>query len=121
MIVSGIVYGQPQRKDNSRRLIKNRSTGKPMIIKSAKALSYVESFIRQVPKPLRVNIDTPIAVTLTMYYQSNRSDLSAELIYDCLQKAGVIKNDRQIVEAHHYKRIDKANPRVCWAVKEIED
>lgn len=46
------------------------------------------------------------------YYPNRRRDLDREAVWDVLQKAGVIHNDRQFVEEHNYKRFDKANPRV---------
>lgn len=122
-MVSGVVLGQPQRKDNRRMIVKNRRTVKPMVIKSREALTYVQSFDRQIMSWQRAGYVGPVEVKLIMYYRNNRSDLPPELIpeliFDCLQKVGVFKNDRQIVRCVMEKRIDKENPRVAWAVREI--
>lgn len=53
-----------------------------------------------------------LAITCHVYYPNNRRDLDREAVWDILQKAGVIVNDRQFVEEHNYKHLDKANPRV---------
>ena len=50
-------------------------------------------------------------MTSTIYYASRRPDLDESLIMDGLQKAGILKNDRQIKEKHIYNRIDKVRPR----------
>jgi Holliday junction resolvase RusA-like endonuclease len=93
---------------NSRRIIFRG--GRPRSIKSAKALSYCDAFMLQAPK-LVAPIEGPISVTVTVWYASRRPDLDVALILDLMQKSGIIKNDRQAVEQHLFKRLDPANPR----------
>lgn len=109
------ILGEPCSKANSRIMIVNK--GKRRCIKSAKAQAYVESFLWQAKEinstlikgtfPLKGNVK----LACTIYYASYRKDLDESLIMDCLQKAGILKNDRQIKEKHVYHRIDKKNPR----------
>lgn len=44
--------------------------------------------------PLKTRLD----VKVTAWYPDMRRDLDVEIVYDCLQKAGVIDNDRWIVK-----------------------
>ena len=63
--------------------------------------------------------ETPVKLTATIYYRSEASDLSDELACDCLQKAGIVKNDRLIEEKHLYRQTDKENPRVELELEEL--
>ena len=102
-----IVNGEPASKANSRRLVS--IGGKPRSIKSKKALSYADAFLLQV-KPVEPLLEGELAVTMHIYYASQRPDLDESLILDLLQ--GVLyKNDRQVREKHIEHFIDKANPR----------
>src|SRR5439155_8253620 len=79
---------------NSRRLVRNRRTGKPFSIKSADAERFVRDFVAQVPAKYRGlklgSEEHPLRVSIVVYYPSLRSDLSLEIVYDALQLAGVI-------------------------------
>jgi Holliday junction resolvase RusA-like endonuclease len=103
------VLGEPASKANSRKLVTNPHTKRPMFIKSAKARAYVESVGHQVPKidPL---LTGPLVFTATIYYASERPDLDESLILDALQKR-IYANDRQVREKHIFHAIDRNNPR----------
>lgn len=105
--VKFIIHGEPASKANSRRIVQAR--GRTMVIKSAKALSYREGFLLQVPK-LQHLIRGPVAIEMKVYYASLRPDLDVSLILDCLQGT-VIYNDRQIVAHSLYRALDRDNPR----------
>ena len=104
------IQGEPASKANSRRLV--TFGGKPRVIKSKKALDYSREFAVQVKAPEQIIIDD-ISVTVHVWYKTRRPDLDPSLIFDLLQKAEVIKNDRQIKEIHAYHHLDKENPR-AW-------
>lgn len=110
-------------KANSRRIVTNRKTGKPFSIKSDDARSWTEDCIIACKKLMRVQ--TPLLGKLgmkaTVYYRSNRSDLSVELLMDGLQKGKVYTNDRQLVFIESRKEIDPINPRSEVEVWELED
>jgi len=112
-----IIYGNLPRKSNSRRIVKNRRTKKVMIIKSENALNYSQNFLLQMMQYQYKTLTSPIILTVTIFYQSKRNDLSEELLMDLLQECKLIKNDRQIWGKHIYKKIDKEKPRVEFKVK----
>jgi Holliday junction resolvase RusA-like endonuclease len=102
-----VVRGEPASKANGRRVV--RIGGVSRSIKSKKALSYADAFLLQA-KPVEPLLEGELAMTLHIYYASQRPDLDESLILDLLQ--GVLyKNDRQVRERHVYHSIDKLNPR----------
>lgn len=117
MIFGGTVYGACQSKANSRRRVSNGA-----FIKSKSALEFEKvaitqlALLRKGADPITCNV----GVKVTIWYRSRRSDLSPELVFDCLQKAGVIANDRQIFEYFARKEIDKNNPRVEISIYQLD-
>jgi Holliday junction resolvase RusA-like endonuclease len=115
------IIGHLPSMKNSRKIHHRR--GKRFIAKSDEAICYVDSFIAQVPLQLRRlalgSEKTPLRANVSVYYRSHRSDLDTALVYDCLQKAGVIANDRYIVEHHEWKHVDAKNPRVELTIEEL--
>jgi len=112
-------YGEPCSKANSRRLVKSK-TGRPLFIKSQKALDYVKTFEKQCKKidPL---FEKDVAVKITIYYASRRPDLDESLILDCMQGL-VYKNDRQVKVKHIiWGGVDKDDPRAVISVWNIQD
>ena len=101
--------GELASKSNSRRLVTHPKTGRPMFVKSQKALDYVEDAKRQVAvrEPLLLG---KLKFTATIYYASERPDLDESLLLDALQSV-IYKNDRQIREKHIFHAIDRRNPR----------
>ena len=108
-----VVQGEPASKANSRRLV--TIGGKPRSIKSAKALSYADAFNLQV-QPVEPLLEGELAVTMNIYYASQRPDLDESLILDLLQ-GKLYKNDRQVREKHVYHFVDKLNPRTEISVR----
>lgn len=106
-----VILGEPASKSNSRRLVTWH--GRAHFIKSEKAINYRESALVQLVA--QVKLHTPfseqVAVTMTIYYASQRPDLDETLILDILQDAGVYVNDRLVRERHTFHEIDKLNPR----------
>lgn len=117
------LQGQPPRKSNSRRIVRNRRTGSPMLIKSDGALAWIKAAKAQVPATARVGAgdrDHPLAITFWVRYESRRPDLSVELILDLLEDAGVISNDRWVYETHAFKEIDPEQPGVDVLIEYAE-
>lgn len=117
ILYKATIYGQPYSKSNSRRKVYNKKTKKPMFIKSAEAIAYSEGFLKQVvwgKEPL----ECKLALHCNIYYSNERPDLDESLIMDCLEKSGVVRNDRLIREKHVYHFIDKYNPRADIVLKE---
>lgn len=109
-----VIKGEPASKANSRRLIWRGKS--PAFIKSAKAMSYADSFALQL-RPLETLLEGQLRVDMWIYYATQRPDLDESLILDLLQ-GKVYTNDRQVRERHTYHQIDKADPRVEIAISE---
>lgn len=109
------VTGQPPRKSNQRMIVRRGRGGSPMVIKSKKAREYVDHFIASIPEEYQTlnagTLDDDLRLDIIVWYINRRSDLSVELIKDCIEAAGIIKNDRYVREEHLYGFVDKENPR----------
>jgi Holliday junction resolvase RusA-like endonuclease len=120
LIASMTVFGQLPSLKNRRRLIPGKGNRRPMIIKSKEAMDYEQAFLMAIPQKMRAGYDGPVSLSARIYYQSRRSDLSVELLYDLVAKAGIIVNDRQIMHCECWKGLSKESPRVHFTVKKWE-
>ena len=118
MTVEFTIHGEPASKANSRKIVHNPATKRPMVIKSKKARDYLRDFEKQCPvcDPL---LEGELAVTMTIYYASRRPDLDESLILDAMQ-GKIYGNDRQVREKHVFHALDKENPRTDIAVTHRE-
>ena len=112
--LSFTILGEPASKANSRKMVYVR--GKPMFIKSAKALGYADAFKLQAPRCQLLEGD--VAVHMKIWYASRRPDLDESLILDLLQGVAYT-NDRQVREKHIYWGLDRENPRTEILVEGI--
>jgi Holliday junction resolvase RusA-like endonuclease len=118
-VISLTIYGALASMKN-RRIPTKRNPYVTIPNKSAQ--SFARTFLEQVPRSACRCIGSlkrPLRAKVTVYYPSMRSDVDAELVFDLLQKAGVIRNDRYIREKHIIGRIDKESPRVEIEVEEM--
>lgn len=106
------IPGNLPRKSNQRRIAINKKTQKLFVIKSEKALKYSDIFEQHISDEIKSQYSGNLLLVANIYYASRRSDLSDELLCDLLQKYGVVKNDRDIVEKVLFGFVDKENPRV---------
>jgi Holliday junction resolvase RusA-like endonuclease len=115
------ILGELCSKSNSRRIV--QYGGHPRIIKSQKALDYEYSSTQQIQKQLGSfrTLEGPICLEFHVYYASRRPDLDISLIQDTLEHNGIYKNDRQVVEIHAFKYLDKKNPRVIARIHEVDE
>jgi len=114
-----VIYGTLYGKANSRRIVVNRRTRKPMVVKQSGALKFEQDFMAQVKRP-PVPFEGKVALSALVYYPNNRQDLEIELLKDCIEKTGILKNDKQVVEYRRIiRKLDKNNPRVVFALREI--
>ena len=92
------------------------SLGKTKALKEYEQTFYLQCSLRN------KNIKGFFKITLDVYFSSNRKDLdnSLKVVFDCLQGCKAIQNDRQCVEIHARKLIDKNNPRVEFVIEEVE-
>ena len=109
-----VIFGEPASKANSRRLVTIR--GRPAFIKSAKANSYVDDFIRQAQAQAKVPPATgDVRVEVLIHYATRRPDLDESVILDALQGIAYL-NDRQVRQRHVYWGLDKDSPRAVIRV-----
>jgi len=120
LIATMTIFGNLPSLKNRRRLIPAKGNRRAMIIKSQDAMSYEQAFLMAIPAKMRVGYNGPVSLSARIYYQSRRSDLSVELLYDLVAKAGIILNDRQIMHCECWKGLSKESPRVHFTVKKWE-
>mgnify|MGYP001589623877 CR=1 FL=1 len=97
------------------------------LVRSKKARTIGEALVAAIwlqigGKPSRPCFTRPVSMTWTITFPDRRprdGQNYMEHLADCLEKAGVIENDRQIFEKHEWKHIDKDNPRVAIRIEEI--
>lgn len=114
--------GNLPRKSNSRQAVENPRTGKPMFIKSAKALQWVQDALRQLA-PLRVPLGSeqqPLSITMHIWYKDKRPDLSDELVLDMLKRALIISDDRHVYHVELFKHFNRDKQGIWFQIKEIE-
>lgn len=117
MSISFTVYGQLWSMKNHRIPLKQNPY---KTIPDQKARLFAQQFMSQVPiEATRTRLEGPLRAIVTVFYPSQRQDLDCALVYDLLQKAAVITNDRQIIEKHEFRETDKVNPRVEITVEPI--
>jgi Holliday junction resolvase RusA-like endonuclease len=138
--VSFVILGQPCSKANSRKIVtlnRGKDNARTAVVKSADALAYERDALKQIPPEARVRLEGPVAVTLRLFYASERPDLDESIVLDVLQdrfaprngkesqlprtliQRGVYRNDRQVREKHVYHAIDRANPRAEITVQPL--
>jgi Holliday junction resolvase RusA-like endonuclease len=110
------IFGEPASKANSRRLVAR--AGRPMFIKSEKALTYAESFRKQCTHNVHTPFACDVQVEMTIYYASRRPDLDESLILDLLQGVAYL-NDRQVKRKVIDWGLDKENPRCVIRVSPL--
>jgi Holliday junction resolvase RusA-like endonuclease len=117
MEYSGTIYGKLASKANSRRI-----TRSGIVIKSQPALEFTKGAVLQLHaiKKGRKAFTGDVGLEATVFYPSKRNDLDVQLFMDCLEKAHLIENDRQIRECSARKEWDKDNPRVEFVLYELD-
>jgi len=91
-----------------------------MTIPNEKAKAFEQAFEGQLPAEAKQRLLMPVRADIEIYYPTNLQDVDEALTLDCMQRYGVIGNDRQIVAKYVVKRIDKANPRVNVKVSPVK-
>ena len=112
------IFGQCYSMKNSKMPRKNA----PGMLKHPKARRFEHDFMLQIQPHQRKQLGSkfkPLRAIVTVFYPSRRQDLDCELIFDLLQKAYVIRNDRYIREKHTFAEVDAKNPRCEITIEEI--
>jgi Holliday junction resolvase RusA-like endonuclease len=91
-------------------------------VKHPKAQAFERDFALQVPPEAKLGLgsrDRLLRAVITVCYPSWRQDVDLAIVYDMLQKTGVVSNDRWIRERHEFGLVDAENPRVEIDIEEI--
>jgi Holliday junction resolvase RusA-like endonuclease len=118
IVVRFMVLGVVPSLKNQKRL------GKGRMFDDSQVQRYKADFGLQVPPQYRnlalgTRLD-PLEATIRLLHDSWRRDADAEIIFDCLQTAGVVSNDRWIRRKFIYaETIDPLNPRAEITVSYI--
>jgi Holliday junction resolvase RusA-like endonuclease len=112
-ILQFTILGRLASKGNSRELV--NLEGRKQFIKSPRALQFLKDFGWQCPKG--VTYIGPVSLSCWVFYDSWKPDLEIDLVKDCLQRNHVLQNDRQVIEQHAYRGLDKKNPRVVVRIE----
>ena len=114
-----IIRGKVPSKSNSYKIISIH--GHSSLAKQKSLKQYEESFFMQCG--IRDAMITDMfKMHLNVYYENLRPDIdnSLKVIMDCLQQCKAIKNDRQCVEVHVRKLVDKQDPRIEFVIETVE-
>lgn len=128
-MVNFIIKGRPMTKKNHCQIIRNRNTGRPMIIQSPQYQQYEKEFFKQMDENLKGLFDTEVHLHMrVLYYFSDRRgkpDLVnlIQATQDILQKFGLYGNDSQIksLDGSRIVGIDRDNPRAEIEIKNIKE
>jgi hypothetical protein len=140
--IAFVIFGEPASKANSRVLstIGPKDNRRTILRKGNKALGYERDALRQIPPAARQRLEGPVAVTLRIWYASERPDLDESIVLDVMQdrwkrcrpgesggvvdrlllQAGVYRNDRQVREKHVFWHLDRRNPRTEVVVEPLQ-
>lgn len=97
--------------------------GEKRIIKDDVIRTYERSFLKQCRIYKNRHISGRFRLFVRVFHSSVRFDLdnSLKTLLDCLQMAGAITDDKLCFQIEAEKKIDKYNPRVEFAILEINE
>jgi len=119
MPVDLTIVGDIPSKSNSYELIK---MGKRCAMKKSDAMTaYEKCFAQQILRKHKANFEVPVEVRLDVFFKDRRKDLDGAFkgVFDCMQRGGIIKNDRLVERIVAERHIDKKMPRVKISVCEF--
>lgn len=113
------IYGKCPSKSNGYKIVKKGQFSS--LAKSKQLEAYEKSFYLQC-NIRGMGIDAMFKFTMDVFYENNQPDLDncLKVVLDCLQQCDVIKNDRQCVEIHLRKLIDKREPRIEFMIEPVK-
>lgn len=114
------VFGEIPAKANHYQVVPSKGRG-PRIIKDNAVRNYEGWFVRQVKKKPGVPdepICMPFTISVDVCYTNARHDLdnSLKTLLDCIQMAGIIKDDVLCKEIHARKIVNKYTPYVHFVI-----
>ena len=117
-----VIHGQIVGKANHYQAVPGRN-GAKRIIKDEKIRAYERSFMQQCTKYRNRRISSRFRLFVRVWHSSIRFDLdnSLKTLLDCLQMSGAITDDKLCYQIEAEKHIDKRNPRVEFALLEVNE
>lgn len=119
----GVVYS----KKNSKRIVRNKYTGKMALVSNNRALANEKDMVTQFyAQPVRIVPNSPVSVQIRIWEKDRTKrdlDNQATAILDALVKAGIIPDDSiSIVQklSVELAGFDKEDPRAEVAIAYIE-
>ena len=96
--------------------------GRRGVYKIAKARAWEDEVIYRLSQAGEyTSIEGKVKLEMVMYLKRDRDiDSSLKLVLDVLEKAGVYANDKQIVDLHVIKAMDKGDSRLEITVKGVK-
>lgn len=116
------IIGQVVAKANHYLAVPSSDGNGKRIIKDEAIRDYERRFVEQCSKYKNKGIDGSFRLHIKVFHSSRRYDLdnSLKTILDCLQMAHANTDDNLCVGIVADKFIDKYNPRVVYAIEELE-
>ena len=116
------IFGQIVGKANHYQAVPGRN-GEKRIIKDGKIRAYERSFMRQCTKYRNRRISSRFRLFVRVWHSSVRFDLdnSLKTLLDCQQMVEAITDDKLCFQIEAEKHIDKRNPRVEFALLEVNE
>lgn len=116
------IFGQIVAKANHYLSVPGGVDGR-RIIKDEKIRVYEQSFREQCRVYRDRKIEGRFILYVRVYHSSERYDLdnSLKTLLDCLQDVGAITNDNKCFKIIAEKAIDRNNPRVQFALQEMNE
>lgn len=113
-----IIRGKVPSKSNCYKIITINGHGS--LGKTSSLKNYEKNFYIQCAERGRM-LSGYFKLNIDVYHENMRPDLdnSFKIVLDCLQSCKVIKNDRNCVEIHARKLVDKYNPRIEYELIEV--
>lgn len=117
-----VIYGQIIAKANHYQTVPGKS-GAKRIIKDDKIRAYEHSFMQQCRIYRNKGISSRFRLFVRVFHRSLRFDLdnSLKTLLDCLQMVGAITDDKLCFQLEAEKKIDKYNPRIEFALLEVNE
>lgn len=115
-MITEIIGNCPSKSNNYIPVAKGRMIKNPIV------KAYEKAFILQLPASWRrLNIKSKFYCSIDFHFRNEASDLDGgwKIILDCLQRAGVIHNDKLMYHHQGRKFIDEKNPRVIIEIEEL--
>ena len=110
--------GSPVSKKNSYRRGQNGGMFKP-----AEVTAFEEAVGWELRAQKFYPVEGPFVIVATFTLKNKLQDLDNVFtsLLDALEKGGLFKNDRELVQAVIRKRVDKENPHVTLSIETLDD